>query len=187
MSARFILSKTPLPGLIIAERKPLGDERGLLERLYCENELADLLEGTHVVQINRTFTARAGTVRGMHFQRPPHAEIKFVSCVAGSAYDVALDLRPDSPTFLCWHGVTLRAGDHKTVVIPEGFAHGLQTLTDGTEILYFHTAPYVAGAEDGINATDPSLAIAWPIAITEQSDRDKALPILQGGHMGVRL
>lgn len=186
MSARFTLSGTPLAGLVVAEHKPLGDERGFLERLFCEDELAELLEGAHVVQINRTFTAKAGTVRGMHFRHPPHAEIKFVSCTAGSAYDVVLDLRPDSPTFLRWHGETLHAGDHKMMVIPEGFAHGLQTLVDGTEILYFHTVAYAAGAEDGLNAADPRLAIEWPVEITAQSARDQAFPMLQDGFAGVR-
>lgn len=187
MSTRFTLLGTPLAGLFVAEGKPLGDERGFLERLFCENEFAELLDGGHVVQINRTFTVNAGSVRGLHFQHPPHAEVKFVSCTAGSAFDVVVDLRPDSATFLRWHGETLHVDDHKMMVIPRGFAHGLQTLVDETEILYFHTAMYMAGAEGGLNAVDPRLGIDWPITITDRSARDRAFPMVEDGFSGVRL
>ena len=126
---------TPLSGLKVLQRKPISDSRGYLERFFCTEELEALALGKHIAQINCTLTANLGTVRGMHFQRPPHAEIKFVSCLRGEVFDVAVDLRNNSPTFLCWHAEVLSADNHKTLVIPEGFAHGFQTLADNCEML----------------------------------------------------
>ncbi|MBZ0067404.1 MAG: dTDP-4-dehydrorhamnose 3,5-epimerase [Thiobacillus sp.] len=185
MSTRFDILETPLTGLRILQRKPIGDSRGYLERLFCSEELQALAPGRHIAQINHTFTAARGTVRGMHFQRPPHAEIKFVSCLRGEVFDVAVDLRDNSPTFLRWHAEVLSADNHKTLVIPEGFAHGFQTLTDNCEMLYFHTAIYQPEAEDGLNAQDPRLAIQWPLPVTGLSPRDAAHPPLDNGFAGV--
>ena len=178
MSTRFDILPTPLADLRVLQRKPLGDSRGYLERLFCLQELDEILAGRHIAQINHTLTASRGTVRGMHFQRPPHAETKFVSCLRGEVFDVAVDLRRDSPTFLRWHGEILSADNHRTLVIPEGFAHGFQTLCDDCEMLYFHTAAYHAEAEGGVNALDPLLAIEWPLEVTTLSDRDRAHPWL---------
>jgi dTDP-4-dehydrorhamnose 3,5-epimerase len=172
MTARFDLLPTPLAGLHLLQRKPLGDSRGYLERLFCLEELADVLAGRHIVQINHTLTASRGTVRGLHFQRPPHAETKFVSCLRGEVFDVAVDLRRNSPTFLRWHGEILGAENHRTLIIPEGFAHGFQTLCDDCEMLYFHTTAYHAEAEGGVHALDPALAIQWPLPVTGMSPRD---------------
>ena len=121
----------------------------------------------------------------MHFQHPPHAETKFVSCLRGEVFDVAVDLRQGSPTFLRWHAEILSAGNHKTLMIPEGFAHGVQTLTEDCEMLYFHTAAYQPGAECGLNAKDPRLNIRWPEAITELSPRDAAHPLVTEDFSGV--
>ena len=178
MSTRFDILDTPLSGLRILQRKPIGDSRGYLERLFCAEELQALVPGKHIAQINHTLTANRGTVRGLHFQRPPHAETKFVSCVRGEVFDVAVDLRHNSPTFLRWHAEVLSADNHKTLVIPEGFAHGFQTLTDDCEMLYFHTAAYQAEAEGGLNALDFRLAIKWPLGVTILSDRDRSHPML---------
>ena len=172
---RFHKHQTPLPGLLLLERLPLGDERGYLERIFCEDELGDLLDRRRILQINHTLTRSAGTVRGLHFQRPPHAEMKVVSCLAGEVFDVALDLRQDSPTFLQWHGEILSAKNHHTLVIPEGFAHGFQTMTPDCEMLYLHTAAYQPKAEDGVDGLDPSLEIAWPLPVSERSSRDRHL------------
>ena len=172
---RFHRHPTPLPGLHLLERLPLGDERGYLERVFCEEELADLLEGRRIVQINHTLTQSAGTVRGLHFQRPPHAETKFVSCLRGEVFDVALDLRQDSSTFLKWHGEILSAANHRTLLIPEGFAHGFQTLTPDCEMLYLHTAAYHPEAEDGVDGLDANLKIDWPLPVSERSLRDQNL------------
>ena len=121
----------------------------------------------------------------MHFQRSPHAETKMVSCLRGEVFDVAVDLRQASPTFLHWHGEILSEANNLSLIIPEGFAHGFQALSADCELLYCHTAAYAPQAEDGVNARDETLAIAWPIAITEISDRDAALPHVTAGYNGV--
>jgi len=174
MSTRFDILDTPLAGLRVLQRKPIGDSRGYLERLFCTEELQPIAPGKHIAQINHTLTVVRGTVRGMHFQRPPHAEIKFVICLRGEVFDVAVDLRDNSPTFLRWHAEVLSADNHKTLVIPEGFAHGFQTLTDDCEMLYFHTDAFQPGAEGGLNAQDPRLAIQWPLPVAGLSPRDAA-------------
>jgi len=178
MSSRFEILETSLLGLSALGRKPVGDARGSLERMFCATELANLLEGRSIVQINRTHTAARGTVRGMHFQNPPHAELKIVSCLRGEVFDVAVDLRPDSPTRYHWHAEILSAENHKTLAIPEGFAHGFQTLTDDCEMLYFHTAAYRSDAESGLHPLDPALAVEWPLAITAMSTRDSSQPFI---------
>ena len=142
MSERFDILRTKLPGLELIQRRPIEDGRGFLERLFCADELGPLLAGKAIVQINRTSTSRRGTVRGLHFQYPPYAETKLISCLQGEVFDVAVDLRRGSPTFLSWHGEILSAANHRTLLIPEGFAHGFQTATDDCELLYLHTAPY---------------------------------------------
>lgn len=185
MSSRFDILDTPLSGLRVLQRKPIGDSRGYLERLFCSEELQALAPGKPIAQINHTLTASRGTVRGMHFQHPPHAEIKFVSCMRGEVFDVAVDLRHNSPTFLRWHAEVLSADNHKTLVIPEGFAHGFQTLTDNCEMLYMHTAAYLPGAEGGLNPQDPRLAIRWPLPVAGLSPRDAAHPLLGEAFAGV--
>jgi len=176
MSSRFEIFDTPLPGLKLIQRKPVGDRRGYLERMFCAEEMDALFRGKDIVQINRTVTALRGTVRGLHFQYPPYAETKVVSCLRGEVFDVAVDLRQGSPTFLRWHAETLSADNHQTLLIPEGFAHGFQTMSEDCELLYFHTAAYQPNAEGGLNVHDPRLNIRWPGAVTELSARDAAHP-----------
>lgn len=185
MSTRFDILDTLLAGLHILQRKPISDSRGYLERLFCSEELQALAPGRHIAQINHTLTAARGTVRGIHFQRPPHAEIKFVSCLRGEVFDVAVDLRDNSPTFLRWHAEVLSADNHKTLVIPEGFAHGFQTLTDDCEMLYFHTAAYQPGAEGGLNAQEPRLGIEWPLPVAGLSPRDAGYPMIGNCFPGI--
>ncbi len=185
MSARFDLIATGIAGLKVLQRKPLGDARGYLERMFCAEELEPLLAGRRIVQVNHTLTATRGTVRGLHFQHPPHAETKFVSCLRGEVFDVAVDLRRDSPTFLHWHGEILSADNHRTLMIPEGCAHGFQTLSDDCEMLYFHTAAYRAEAEGGLNALDPVVAIKWPRDVVMMSDRDRSLPLFSSEFKGL--
>ena len=175
MSSHFDLVPLPLDGVILIERKPMADERGFFERLYCEHELREAGLVVPIVQVNHTLTRRKATVRGMHFQKPPHAEIKVISCLRGEAFDVAVDLRPESPTFLRWHGEVLSSENHHSLVIPKGFAHGFQTLTNDCEMLYFHTEPFAPEAEDGIHPRDETISIDWPEAIAEISDRDSRL------------
>ena len=185
--SHFILHSTPIDGLHVIEREPLGDSRGFLERMFCQNSLDQFLQGKTVCQSNRTLTRQKGTVRGLHFQNPPHAEIKIVTCLKGQVWDVAVDLRRGSPTFLEHHAVLLAADNHRSFLIPEGFAHGFQTLTSNCEMLYFHTADYNVEFEGALNAIDPLLSIPWPEPITERSERDVNHPMLVNNFRGIEL
>lgn len=185
--SRFVIDCAPIAGLQVIRRHPLGDERGYLERMFCSEELQSTIGARQVTQINRTRTAKRGTVRGMHFQHPPHAEMKLVSCLRGEVFDVAVDLREGSPTFLKWYAEILTKDNHKTFAIPEGFAHGFQTLSDDCELLYFHTAVYQPKAEAGLNALDDRLSIDWPFPVTERSMRDQLHPALGDDFMGIKL
>jgi dTDP-4-dehydrorhamnose 3,5-epimerase len=168
----FELRFTPLAGLAVVQRRVREDSRGFFSRLYCTNELSAAGFALPVVQINHTRTLRRGAVRGLHFQRPPHAEDKFVSCLRGEVFDVAVDLRRDSPTYLRWHGEVLSAENRVSLMIPQGFAHGFQTLADDCELLYLHSRAYEPEAEGALHVNDPALAIAWPLPIAEMSERD---------------
>jgi dTDP-4-dehydrorhamnose 3,5-epimerase len=185
--SRFLLNQTPIAGLQVIQRQPLGDERGYLERMFCSEELQPIIGARQIIQINHTKTAKTGTVRGMHFQHPPYAEMKLVSCLRGEVFDVAVDLREGSPTFLQWHAEVLSEDNHKIFVIPEGFAHGFQTLSDGCELIYFHTAAYQPEAEAGLNALDDRLLIKWPLPIAERSMRDQQHPALDDDFAGIKL
>lgn len=182
---RFEIEPLPLAGLYRVERQPLGDVRGWLERLFCTELFEACGAPPRIAQINRTGTLKAGTIRGLHFQHPPHTEVKFVQCLQGAAFDVAVDLRTDSPSFGQWHGEVISADNGVGLLIPAGFAHGLQTLADDTELLYLHTAAYAPAAEDGIDALDPRLAIAWPLPVAERSARDLALAPLPDSFKGI--
>ncbi len=170
---RLDFSNTPLAGLQVVQRKPIEDVRGYFSRFFCVEEFKRAGLNKSISQINHTLTHKKGAVRGLHYQKPPHAETKVVSCIKGEIFDVAVDLRKNSPTFLRWHGEVLSAKNQRSMLIPEGFAHGFQTLTEECELIYLHTSPYVQEAEAALNATDPRLSIAWPLAITELSDRDR--------------
>ncbi|MGB6009482.1 dTDP-4-dehydrorhamnose 3,5-epimerase family protein [Castellaniella sp.] len=184
---RFAVSETGIEGLRVVQRQRLGDGRGFLSRLFCAEELASAGWCKPVVQINHTWTQVQGTVRGMHFQHPPHAEMKLVTCLRGAVWDVGLDLRAGSPTFLQWRAAELSADNGRALLLPEGFAHGFQALTDDCELLYLHTAPYAAQAEDGLSATDAALSIAWPLPVALQSDRDLRHPALTSMFTGLKL
>ena len=141
--------------------------------------------GKGIVQINHTLTTGLGAVRGLHFQYPPHADTKIVSCLRGEVFDVAVDLRQGSQTFLQWHAEILSADNYKTMVISEGFAHGFQTLTEDCEMLYFHTAGYQPSAEGALNVRDPRLNIFWPLVVTDLSPRDAVHPLVTEEFAGV--
>lgn len=185
--ARFEIIALPLEGLKLVKRKPLFDARGFLSRLFCGEEFEQAGINFPIKQINHTLSLQQGTVRGMHFQRPPYAEAKIVSCLVGSVFDVAVDLRVSSPTYLQWHGEVLSSENQNSLHIPEGFAHGFQTLTEDCELLYLHSASYYPAAEGALNATDPCLSIAWPLPIEERSDRDKNHPFVNHLFCGVSL
>ncbi len=162
-------------------------------RLFCARELGELndLDGVGLqkplAQINHSITRKKGAVRGLHFQFPPHAETKIVMCLRGRAFDVAVDLRPDSPTFLAWHGVELAPENRNAYCIPEGFAHGFQTLEEDTELLYLHTEYYSQAAESALNIADPRLGIDWPLGITEISERDRSHAFIGPDFAGISL
>jgi dTDP-4-dehydrorhamnose 3,5-epimerase len=182
---RFTVIDTPLLGLKIIQRKRIGDDRGFLQRLFCASELKSIGWQKPVAQINHTFTQKKGTVRGIHFQRQPHVEAKLVSCIKGEIWDVAVDLRTGSPGFLQWHAEHLSEENQRALLIPEGFAHGFQSLSDECELIYVHSAAYAADAEGGLNARDPRLDISWPLPITGLSDRDEAHPLIDDSFTGV--
>ncbi len=167
---------TPLTDLVVVDSLPATDHRGRFARWFCTEALAPFLGRRGIVQINQSITHRPGAVRGLHFQNAPDAEMKLVRCTHGRVWDVAVDLRPDSPTFLRWHAEELSAANARMMVIPEGFAHGFQVLEPDSELLYLMTAPYRPDSAGGIRYDDPSLAIAWPLAVTDISDRDLAWP-----------
>lgn len=185
--SRFDFHDTPLGGLKLVQRKPIDDARGFFARLFCAEEFRAAGLDKPIAQINYTLTRSKGAVRGLHFQHPPHAETKLVSCCAGSVFDVAVDLRTDSPTFLRWHAEILSVENRRSLLIPAGYAHGFQTLTDDCELLYLHTASFHAAAEGALNIADPALAIDWPLPVTEVSERDRAHPFLDKQFLGIRL
>lgn len=179
--SRFNRISTPLADLLVIERQRFGDERGFFSRFFCREELAGFGADGSIAQINHTMTQLKGTVRGMHFQSVPYDEAKFVSCLAGAVFDVAVDLRPGSPTYLQWHGEVLSAENGRSMMIPGGFAHGFQTLAPDCELLYLHDKPYAPDAEGGLNALDPRLAIAWPLPVAQMSARDRDFLMIEAG------
>lgn len=187
LNNRFKSTYLPLNDLILIERLPISDDRGYLERLFCRETLAEIIDNKTLVQINHTLTHKTGTVRGMHYQIPPYGEVKMVSCIRGEIFDVAVDLRAKSNTFLKWHGEYLSEKNHKTLIIPEGFAHGFQTIQKGSEVLYFHTAAYNPSAETGLHPQDPLLSINWPLHISELSQKDSEHTFLQTNFAGITL
>ena len=185
--SRFEFMPTPLRGLMVVQRTPIKDNRGFFVRLFCGDEFGQIGITKSIVQINQSLTCHRGAVRGLHFQHPPHAETKVVTCLRGEVFDVAVDLRADSPTFLRWHGEVLSADNRKSLLIPEGLAHGFQTLTEDCELLYLHTEAYVPQAEGGLHPREPLVGVDWPLPITELSPRDENHPLLSAGFAGVRL
>lgn len=176
---------TPLPGLLEIQPAPTGDARGRFTRLFCEQELAAARPKLHLTQINLSETYGCGTVRGLHYQLPPAAEAKLIHCLRGRVFDVVVDLRAGSPTFLRWHGIELDCDNGRAVFIPEGFAHGFQVLTDEAHLLYMHTAPWTPSHEAGLRHDDPRLAIDWPRPVTRVSERDRSHPLVDSTFQGV--
>lgn len=169
---------TPIDGLLRVERSRRGDTRGFFSRFFDEAAFAVVGWPGPVAQINHTLTGEPGTIRGMHFQHAPHAEWKYVSCLVGAVFDVAVDLRVGSASYGQWFGSILSAENGHSLLIPSGFAHGFQTLVPGCELIYLHSTAYAPAAEGGVNALDPALAIDWPLPVSARSARDIALPRL---------
>ncbi len=184
---RFDFNDTPLAGVKVAQRKPLGDARGFLTRFFCADEFRSAGLVRPVIQVNHTLTRGKGVIRGMHFQLPPHAEMKVVGCLSGAVFDIAVDLRAGSPTFLNWHGEIISAENFRSLLIPEGFAHGFQTLSQNCELVYLHTAAFHPGSEGALNPCDPAIGIQWPEPISEMSDRDRSRPFIDNHFAGIHL
>lgn len=185
--SRFTITDLPLKGLKAVSRKHIGDERGFITRLFCGDELAVGGWTKPIAQINHAYTAKRGTVRGVHFQTPPWSEMKLVNCIRGVIFDVAVDLRVNSSTYLKWYGIELSPKNGTSLLIPEGFGHAFQALTEDVEIIYFHSAKYNPEYEAGLNPGDPSLDIRWPIEITEISQKDKAQQMINSSFKGIVL
>jgi len=178
MSHHFKFLKSKIEELYIIERSIIEDDRGFLSRFFCEEDFKKIGFSQSIKQINHTFTKKKGSVRGMHFQKPPFQEIKIVKCIKGEVFDVAVDIRKGSPTFLQWHGELLTADKGNSLYIPEGFAHGFQTLTNNCELLYIHSQFYEQDAEGILNVFDPKIGISWPLEVSEMSDRDRNSPLI---------
>lgn len=183
----MIPNPTAITGVFVVERPCHGDTRGFLSRLFCADMLRSAGWTKPISQVNHTFTASKGAVRGMHFQHPPYAEMKLVSCLRGEVWDVAVDLRRGSPTFLHCHAERLSADNRRGLLIPEGCAHGFQALTDGCELLYCHSAAFVRDAEGGVRHDDPRLGITWPLPVRDLSVRDASHPLLPADFTGIEL
>jgi dTDP-4-dehydrorhamnose 3,5-epimerase len=172
----MIFTETELPGAYEIDLEPIADPRGFFARAWSEEELAANGLETRIAQCSVSFNERRGTLRGLHFQRTPHEEVKVVRCTRGALFDVIVDLRPGSLAFSRWIGVELTADNRRALYVPRGFAHGYQTLTDGTEVLYLISTPYVPEASDGVRWNDPTFGIVWPLDPAQISDKDLRWP-----------
>lgn len=184
---RFEIIDTPINGLKVIQRKPLEDTRGFLCRFFCAEELAHTGFHKSIAQINHTRTHKVGAVRGLHFQYPPAAEARIISCIKGEVYDVAVDIRQGSPTFMHWHAELLSADNYKSYYLPEGFAHGVQALTTDCELLYLHSESFKPENIGTLNVLDLKIAIKWPLEIAELSERDRQCPFVNNDFKGVVL
>ncbi len=178
---------TPLNGLRLVLTRPYRDPRGSFARLYCQETLAAYTNARPLEQINLSVTTAAGSIRGMHFQYPPYAEFKLVQCLAGRVYDVAIDLRHGSSSFMQWFATELSPDTGNALLIPPGFAHGFQTMTENCQMLYFHTESYHPESEGAIAYNDPKIDIHWPLPVTEVSDRDLQHPFTDNRFSGIKL
>jgi dTDP-4-dehydrorhamnose 3,5-epimerase len=182
----FDVVPTPLHGLMLVTRLRREDERGFFSRFFCAQEMTGIGWRHPVAQVNHSLTRQRGAVRGLHFQHPPHAEDKYVSCLRGAVFDVAVDLLHGSPTFLRWHGEILSAENGRSLLIPQGFAHGFQTLEPGSEMIYLHSRPFAPESEGGLHVRDPRLSIGWPHPVTDLSERDASHAMLTDSFSGLR-
>lgn len=181
------INETEIRDLYIITLEPIIDDRGFFVRSYCMNEISEYKKNLNIVQINHTLTKKKGTVRGMHYQLSPACETKIVRCIKGSVFDVAVDLREDSETYLQWHGEILSDDNMKMFLIPEGFAHGFQTLEENCEMLYLHSEFYKKEYEGGILYNDPKVGIDWPLFLTSISERDMKHPLIDSNFRGIKI
>jgi dTDP-4-dehydrorhamnose 3,5-epimerase len=178
---------TGINGLYAVQVKKLEDERGLFARTFCKNEFKQIGFDKEFVQFNHSFNRYKGTVRGMHFQQAPYAETKLIRCIQGAVYDVAVDLRKDSPTFLQHFGMELTEENMLSVLIPEGFAHGFQTLQHNSSLIYHHTQFYTPNADAGICFDDSALNIDWPLPAVMVSHKDRSYKMIDNNFKGITI
>lgn len=176
----MIFAPAPLVGAYVIELELLEDERGFFARSFCQDEFAAHGLNPCLAQCNVSFNRRRGTLRGMHFQGAPHEEAKLVRCTQGAIWDVVVDLRASSPTFKRWHAVELSAANRRSLYVPEGVAHGFQTLTEDSEVLYLMSTSFRPEAARGVRWDDPAFGIDWPIAQPFMAERDRAFPLFTG-------
>jgi dTDP-4-dehydrorhamnose 3,5-epimerase len=170
--------ETPLHGALVAQLERKDDERGFFARVWCEDEAVAHGIDPRVAQCNLSYNRLRGTLRGMHYRVAPHAEAKTIRCVRGAIFDAIIDLRPESPSYLQWFGVVLSADNRTSLYVPEGLAHGFQTLEDDTEVLYLTNKVYAPVAERGVRWDDPAFGIEWPDAdVRVMSERDRNWPL----------
>lgn len=182
------IETTNIAGVAVIIPEAFTDERGSFSRIFCRQELAAVMRpGLTIEQMSHSTTVKKGCVRGMHFQLPPHAELKIVKCIKGSVFDVAVDLRQGSPTFLHWYGLRLTAENMKALIVPEGCAHGFQTLEDNVELVYMTTAAYCVKAEGSLRYDEPRVGITWPEPISLISAKDASQPWLLPDFHGIAL
>ena len=179
------IKKTTLNGLFIVHPSKFNDERGFFTRIFCKEKFSDIGFKNEFVQSNYSFNLHNGTIRGMHFQKPPYNEAKLIRCIKGSINDVAIDLRKNSPTFLQHYSIELTESNMLSILIPEGFAHGFQTLQDNSVLLYHHTQYYTPLAEDGIRFDDPILNIKWTLPPVMVSNKDKSYKLIDNNFKGI--
>lgn len=184
---QFVIQNLNLLGAKKIKKKKYQDKRGYLSRVFCYDELKKNKINFSIKQINITLTKKKGTIRGLHFQLPPHSEIKMVSCIKGKIFDVIVDLRKNSKTFLKTHSEILSEKNQKSLIVPKGFAHGFQALEDNCEILYFHSENYNSDYEDGIKYNDPQLSIKWPKNTTNISKRDDNFKLILENFKGLKI
>lgn len=187
MEGRLKFLPTAIEGVFIAETSLLDDHRGSFSRLFCNQDLSSALGNRQIVQINHSCTKTPGVIRGMHYQHPPNAEMKFIRCIRGRVWDVAVDLRAGSPTLFQWHAQELDPQSGRMVIIPEGCAHGFQVLEPNSEMLYLHTAMYAPEKADGVAFDDPKLAIPWPLTISKLSSQGKQHPPIVSNFSGIEV
>lgn len=183
----FTIKPLQFNGTFLIESNYYKDNRGIFARIFCSAELNEILGPREIVQINYSCTQKKGTVRGFHFQYPPKAEMKIIRCLKGSIFDVLVDIRINSPTFLQWLSIILTNKSFEMICIPEGFAHGFQTLENDVELLYLHTEKYSPDNEGRLSVFDPSIGVKWPLDITVISDIDKKTKYIDNDFRGVVL
>jgi dTDP-4-dehydrorhamnose 3,5-epimerase len=185
MGGRMKFFEIPLAGAYVIELEPFLDERGLFVRTFCQREFSKIGFHKQIVQINHSETRHRSAIRGMHYQLPPACEIKIIRCVQGKVFDVMVDIRAGSPTFMQWHGVELSNDNLRMVYIPVGFAHGFQALTDNAKLIYHHSECYSPEYERGLRFNDPAVAINWPLPAGAISLKDQSYPLIDNNFKGI--